>query len=143
MTLNPTHKSNSSCLGLYAILQPRVLRSFATHRDNFTSKSISNQIEMNLTKEKEVFVNHIPKNKILLQFIHNYYNLGDMQRDLRLISQEYLISCFSHYFVARISRIWERISKLGERFFLKTTLFTKPSPGFVTGIIVKEISLHL
>jgi hypothetical protein len=90
----------------------RVLRSFATHRDNFTSKSISDQIEMNLTKEKEVFVNHIPKKKNLLQFIHRCYNLGDMQRDLRPIFQEYLISCFSHYFVAWISRIWEGISKI-------------------------------
>ena len=66
-----------------------------------------------------------------------------MQRYLRPIFQEYLISSFSHYFVAQISRIWERISKIWERFFFKTTLCTKTTPGFVTGIIVKEISLHL
>ena len=71
------------------------------------------------------------------------YNLGDMQRDLRPIFQEYLISCFSHYFVAHISIRWELISKIRETIFFKTTLFTKTSPGFVTGIIVKEISLHI
>ena len=33
-----------------------------------------------LTKVKEVFVHHRPRNKNLLLFIHRYYDLGQMQK---------------------------------------------------------------
>ena len=56
-----------------------VLRSFAAHRDKFTTKSVSEVMDLNFTKLKEVFVNHITDNKNLLQFIHRSYYVGDMK----------------------------------------------------------------
>lgn len=65
----------------------RVLRSFATHRDNLTSKSVFEVRKMNLTKVKEVFVNNRKGNKKILQFFHKYHILGDMQLSWRHISE--------------------------------------------------------
>ena len=55
-----------------------VLRSFATHRDKFTKKSVFEVMDMNYKKVKEIFVNHIPNNKNLLQFMHKCYYVGDI-----------------------------------------------------------------
>jgi len=55
-----------------------VLRSFAAHRDKFTTKSVSEVMDMNFTKGKEFFDNHIPNNKNL-HFMHRCYYVGDMQ----------------------------------------------------------------
>ena len=43
-----------------------VLRSFAAHRDKFTTKLVLEVMDMNFTKVKKVFVNHIPNNKNLI-----------------------------------------------------------------------------
>jgi len=56
-----------------------VLRSFAAHRDKFTTKSIYEVMDMNFTKVKEYFFNNITNNKNLLQFRHKCYYVGDMQ----------------------------------------------------------------
>ena len=40
-----------------------IKRSFAAHMDDFSSKCVSDQMEMKLTKVEEVFVNHIPMEK--------------------------------------------------------------------------------
>jgi len=56
-----------------------VLMSFATHRDKFTTKSVSEVMDMNFTKVKRFFFNHIPNNKNLIQFMHRCYYVGDMQ----------------------------------------------------------------
>lgn len=58
----------------------RVLRSFATHRENLTSKYVSEVMKMNVKKFKDCFVNHRPNNKKLLQFMHRCYDLREMPK---------------------------------------------------------------
>ena len=56
----PTHKHHVS--NIFQEVIPRD-KSFATHRANFSSNYVSDQMVMNFTKVKEVFVNHRPKKK--------------------------------------------------------------------------------
>ena len=56
-----------------------VLRSVVAHNDKFSTKSVSEIMVRNFSKVKAVFVNHIPNNKNLLQFMHRCYYVGDMK----------------------------------------------------------------
>ena len=56
-----------------------VLRSVAAHNDKFSKKSVCEIMVRNFSNVKEVFVNHIPNNKKILQFMHMCYYVGDMQ----------------------------------------------------------------
>jgi hypothetical protein len=58
----------------------RVLWSFVVHRDNFSSKSVSDQMNMNLKKVKEFFVNSKQRNKNLLYFIHRCYDSREIPK---------------------------------------------------------------
>lgn len=53
-----------------------IVRSIAAHNGSFTSKSVSEVMEMNFTKVKDVFVNNRPRKKRLLHFIHRCYDMG-------------------------------------------------------------------
>ena len=55
------------------------MRSVAAHNDKFSTKSVCEIMVRNFSKVKEVFVHHIPKNKNLLHFMHNFYYVGDIQ----------------------------------------------------------------
>lgn len=64
-----------------------IKRSFAAHKDGFSSKCVSNQIEMRLTKVEEVFVNNTPRDNNLFKFLHRYHILGDMKLSWRPMSE--------------------------------------------------------
>ena len=55
-----------------------VLRSVATYKDKFSTKSVSEIMVRNFSKVKEVFNHHIPNNKNLLHFMHRRYYVGDI-----------------------------------------------------------------
>ena len=55
-----------------------VLKLVAAHNDKFSTKSVSKIMVWNFLKVKEVFVQHIPNNKNLLQFMHGCYYVGDI-----------------------------------------------------------------
>jgi len=61
--------------------------SFATHKDDFASKCVFDQMKMNLTNVEEVFVNHITRDKKLLMFLHRYHRLGYMKLSWRPMSK--------------------------------------------------------
>jgi len=63
----------------FSFLVMHVFRSFAAHRDKFTTKSVSEVMDMNFIKVKDFFVNHMPNNKNHLQFLHKCYYVGDVE----------------------------------------------------------------
>jgi len=65
-----THKHHVSVI--FQEVTPRD-KSFATHRASFSSKYVSNQPEMKLTKVREAFVHTRLNMKIVLQFLHKCY----------------------------------------------------------------------
>lgn len=71
----PTHRHHVSIIFQEVI--PRD-KSFTTHMANFASKYVSNQVEMNFIKMKEVFVNNRPRKKKILRVFHRCYGLGGM-----------------------------------------------------------------
>jgi len=71
-TLKPLHLPPFAKQSLFS------LRPFATHRDSFVSKYVSDQIEKNFIRVKEVFLNNRPRNKNLLHFIQRCYYLREM-----------------------------------------------------------------
>jgi hypothetical protein len=50
---------------------------------------VSEKLEMNFWKPKEVFVGDGLIHKNLSQFLHNYHGFGDMKRSLDPIFQEF------------------------------------------------------
>ena len=69
----PTHKNHSSII--FHEFIPRA-KPFVTHMASFASNYVSDQIEMSLTKVREVFVQYRHNTKILLPFLHRYHGLG-------------------------------------------------------------------
>lgn len=61
--------------------------SIVVHKDDFASKRVSDQMEMNLKNMEDIFLNHIPREKNLLQFLQKYHILGDMRLYWRLMSE--------------------------------------------------------
>jgi hypothetical protein len=61
------------------------------------------------------------RKKNLLHFIHRCYNLGDMQRDLRPIFQEYLISRL-------VIILWHKFREYGKEFQKYARIFSSKQP---------------
>lgn len=77
--------------------------------DNFTSRYVFDQLEMNFEKLKEDFVKKYPNNIKFLKFIHRYHILEDLNEYLQPIFSYFVIPYFSHYFWAQIPRRWRGI----------------------------------